>query len=233
MKTGLAAAALATFLLGCGSSSQGVSKTVAFDAPSLPDQRLRPLLEGVDSIGVLATTNIKPFRELDIQKVMGRLADATASSLEKLPQKEIVGQDEIRWHFRGLQVDSTFVEAESQHDSLRQNLGLGALVFIELVSLKTQMTPMSPGPYGNMTSNPGLDLSVNLKLTLINLESGETWSRQGERRNWQPVQLQVIGGGDQTERQLLTALAGPMRQFLSRLAPMPRRQERQFELGGD
>lgn len=233
MKAGLVLAALAALLTGCGSSSQGISKTVAFEAPSLPDQRLSPLLEGVDSIGVLATTNIEPFRELDIQKVMGRLADATASSLKKLPAKVIVGQDEIRWHYRGLSVDSTFVEAKSQHDSLQQHMGLGALVFIELVSLKTQMTPMSPGPYGNMTSNPGLDLSINLKLTLINLASGETWSHQGERRNWQPVKLQVIGGGDQTERQLLAALAGPMRQFLGRLAPMPRRQERQFELGGD
>jgi hypothetical protein len=225
--------ALAVLLAGCGSSSQGVFKAVIFEAPSLPDRQLRPLLEGVDSIGVLASTNIEPFRELDIEKVMGRLADATVSSLKKLPDKEVVSQDEIRWHFRELVIDSTLVDSTALHDTLRQNMGLGALVYIELISLKTQMTPMSPGPYGGVTSNPGLDLSVNLKLTLINTASGETWSRQGERRNWKPVKLQVIGGGDQTERQLLAALAGPMRQFLGHLAPLPSRQERQFELSGD
>ena len=55
MRAALIFAALAALLSGCGSSSQGVTRTVSFEAPSLPDQRLRPLLDGVDSIGDLLT----------------------------------------------------------------------------------------------------------------------------------------------------------------------------------
>lgn len=219
--------------LGCAGGSKGVFREVQFEAPSLPDPQLRPLIDGVERIGVLSATNIEPFRELDIEKVMGRLADATSRSLGTLPDRTIIGQDEIRWHFRDTVFDSATVFSAEQQAALKREMGIDALVFIELTSLKAQMTPMSPGAYGGLTSNPGLDMSVNLKLSLINLDSGQVWSRRGERRNWQPVQLQVIGGGDQTERQLLTALAGPMRTFLQKLAPLPSQQLREFELTGN
>jgi hypothetical protein len=211
----------------------GPFKQVAFQAPSQPDPELRPYLRDVSRIGVLSATNIEPLKELDIEKVMGRLADATARGLGGLAEKTVVTQDEIRWNCRDLRFDSTGALSPEGRAALRDQLALDALVFVELKSLKAQVTPMSPGPYGGMTGQPGLDLSVDLQVALINLRTGETWTQRGEpRRNWQPVQMQLFGD-DQTERQLLQALAGPLQQFLSRLAPPPSPQVRHFDLGGE
>ena len=225
----------ALLLGGCagGPGGQGSFREVQFQAPSSPDPELAPYLEDVEKIGVLTTTNIEPIRELDVQKVMGRLGDAAAKRLRNLPKKTIVGQDEIRWQFKDAVFDSTLLVDKEKQRTLRQEMELDAVVFIELASLKAQMTPMSPGPYGGLTPNPGLDMSVDLNLTLINLLTGEIWTRPGTQRHWQPVQLQILGGGDQTERQLLSALARPLSQFLERMAPPPTKQVRHFELGGE
>ena len=221
---------------GCagGPSGHGTFREVQFQAPSSPDPELAPYLEDVEKIGVLTTTNIEPIRELDVEKVMGRLGDAAANRLRNIPKKTIIGQDEIRWQFKDAVFDSTLLDDKEKHQILRQQMELDAVVFIELASLKAQMTPMSPGPYGGLTPNPGLDMTVDLNLTLINLLTGKTWTRPGTQRQWQPVQLQVLGGGgDQTERQLLSALAKPLSQFLERIAPPPTQQVRHFELSGE
>ena len=48
------------------------------------------------------------------------------------------------------------------------------------------------------------------------------------------MQVDLAGGGrDPTERQLLAALAGPLRQFLGHAARPPRRQQRIFDLSDD
>ena len=220
-------AALASCATGGGSFKQ-----VAFQAPSQPDPELRPYLKEVTRIGVLSTTNLEPLRELDIEKVMGRLADATARGLGSLRDKTVVPQDEIRWNCKDLDFDSTGVLTAESRVALRDQLSLDALVYVVLKSLKTQVTPMSPSPYGGMTSQPGLDLSVDLQVALVNLHTGETWIQRGEtRRNWQPVQMQLFGD-DQTEHQLLQALASPLQQFMARLAPPPSQQVRRFDLGG-
>ncbi|MBI2503910.1 MAG: hypothetical protein HYW07_11845 [Candidatus Latescibacteria bacterium] len=223
---------LLTALASCA-TGVGPFKQVVFQAPSQPDPELRPYLEGVQRIGVLSTTNIEPLKELDIEKVMGRLAEATARGLGSLPEKTVVTQDEIRWNCKDLRFDSTGVLTPESRMVLRDQLTLDALVSVELKSLKAQVTPMSPGPYGGMTGQPGLDLSVDLQVALVNLRTGETWTQRGEpRRNWQPVQMQLFGD-DQTERQLLQALAAPLQQFLVRLAPPPSQQVRHFDLGGE
>lgn len=95
------------------------------------------------------------------------------------------------------------------------------------------MTPVSPGPQGSAVHAPGVNLPVELELTLINLETGDRWTQRGKRSSWERVQRDVVGGGDRTEQQLLTALAGPMRDFLSRVSPPPRRQLRRFDVSGD
>ena len=57
---------------------------------------------------------------------------------------------------------------------------------------------------------------------------------RGERRNWKPIAVQPFGGGgNQSEQQLLATLATPLRQFLGRVAPPPRRQVRKFEISGN
>jgi len=217
-------------LASCATAG-GSFKQVAFQAPSQPDPELRPYLSEVSRLGVLSTTNIEPLKELDIEKVMGRLTEATARGLGSLPEKTIVTQDEIRWNCKDLRFDSTGALLPESRLALREQLALDALVLVELKSLKAQITPMSPGPYGGMTGQPGLDLSVNLQVALLNLRTGETWTQRGEpRRNWQPTQMQLFGD-DQAERQLLQALAGPLQQFLSRLAPPPSQQVRHFDLG--
>jgi hypothetical protein len=220
-------------VLAACATGGGPFKQVAFQAPSQPDPELRPYLKDVYRIGVLSTTNIEPLKELDIEKVMGRLAEATARGLGSLPEKTVVTQDEIRWNCKDLPFDSTGALTPESRGTLRDQLTLDALVFVELKSLKAQVTPMSPGPYGGMTGQPGLDLSVDLEVALVNLRTGETWTQRGEpRRNWQPVQMQLFGD-DQTERQLLQALAAPLQQFLSRLAPPPSPQQRHFDLGAE
>ena len=91
---------------------------------------------------------------------------------------------------------------------------------------------MSPSPYG-MSPNPGIDLTVDLKVSLINLNTSQVWQQGGTERNYRPVQLQLLGGNKQSERQLLLALARPLERFLYRIAPPPRSQTRHFELSGD
>ena len=75
--------------------------------------------------------------------------------------------------------------------------------------------------------------SVDLELSLINLTSGDVWRQHGQHANWQPVQVQLVGGSDRTEQQLLAALGIPLKQFLERVAPPPALQARRFDLSGD
>ena len=91
---------------------------------------------------------------------------------------------------------------------------------------------MSPTPYG-MSPNPGIDLTIDLKVSLINLNTNQVWQQGGTQRNYQPVQLQLFGGNKQGERQLLMALARPLQRFLFRIAPPPKPQARHFDLSGD
>ena len=229
--------------LGCA-STEGPFELVRFRAPAYPDPELKPILEHAESIGVLSDTNIEPVQGLDMEKVMGRLTDATARGLENLPDTRIVTQDEIRWHFRQARSDSasvliadslfsrTSVLEDSTQEILRERMEIDALVYVSLKGFEAQMTPMSPSPYGIMPS-PGMNVSVDLELMLINLTTGQSWSQTRQRNNWQPVQLQLFGGGDRTERQLLAALAQPLRQFLVRVAPPPTMQGRHFDLSGD
>lgn len=223
----------AALLLASCATAGGPFRQVSFQAPSQPDPELRPYLQDVARIGVLSTTNLEPLKELDLEKVMGRLAEATARGLGSLRERTVVTQDEIRWNCKDLRFDSTGVLTPESRSALREQLALDALVFVDLKSLKAQVTPMSPGPYGGMTSQPGLDLSVDLQVALLNLRTGQTWTQRGEpRRNWQPTQMQLMGD-DQAERQLLQALAGPLQQFISRLAPPPSPQVRHFDLGNE
>ena len=109
---------------------------------------------------------------------------------------------------------------------------LDAIVFVELRHLQARMMPMTPTPYG-MSPNPSMDMSVDLQVSLINLNTNQVWKQGGKERNFEPVRLQVPGGNNQSERQLLMALAQPMQRFLGRIAPPPRRHTRHFEVGGD
>jgi hypothetical protein len=210
-----------------------MGEAVQFHAPAPPDRELLPLVEDVETIGVLSATNIESVQALDIEKVMGRLTDATARGLRNLDNRTILSQDEIRWHFRGITLDSMTVFSDSLQQALRTELNLDGIVYITLRSLNAQMTPVSPSPYGTVNS-PGLNLSVELELLFVNLNTGKRWAQAGRRNSWQPVQADITGGrGDPTERQMLSALASPLRQFLSRLAPPPRRQTRHFDTSGD
>ena len=224
--------ALAAGFLGC--ASQGSFKTVEFRAPSLPDPALRPLLEDVERIGVISITNIDPFRELDIEKVMARMGDAIARGLSNRPRTTVVSQDEITWRFKDMVFDSTNVFTRETRTALREELELDALVFVELNGVQARMAPMSPSPYGGLSPNPSMNMSVDLQVSLINLHSGKAWQRQGRQRNWQPIQItQLMGAGNQTERQLMMAMGGTLRQFFLQVAPPPRLQARRFEISGN
>ena len=232
----LTAAALT--VVGCASTPGGGSfRVVQFRAPSTPDPELQPLLSDTGTIGVLSATNIEPVQGLDIEKVMGKLTDAIARALRKVPDRKVVTQDEIRWQFEGATFDSAAVFDDTVQASLRDSLDIDALVYVLVRRLEAKMTPVSPSPYGGgMTANPGVNISVDLELSLINLHTGESWSQQRQRSNWQPVELQALGGGgtsDRSERQLLSALSDPLRQFLVRLAPPPSLEGRHFDLSGD
>ena len=227
----IAAIALLAVLIGCGGRG-GSFKEVEFRAPSQPDPALSPFLKEVDHIGVICVTNIEPFRELDIEKVMARLANAVARGLGNMPETSIVTQDEITWQLKDIHFDSTSVYQDTVRAALREKLELDALVFVELRHLQARMMPMSPTPYG-MSSNPGMDLMVDLQVSLINLNTNQVWQQGGQQRNYQPVDLQLLGGNNQSERQLLLALARPLQRFLYRVAPPPRPQARHFELSGD
>jgi hypothetical protein len=217
---------------GCYRGGQS-SVTVAFEAPSPPAPELRPYLEPAQRIGVITHTNIEPLKELDIEKVMGRLADATARGLGRLPDKTIVGQDDIHWHCAAVAADTVHLLSAESRRLLQDTLALDLLVYLELEGLKAQTTPMSPSPSGGLVARPGLDLSVDLRISLIDLRNGQVWSQKGgEQRTWRPIQVQMLGD-PQTERQLLVSLANPLQRFLSRAAPPPSQQVRYLELGGD
>lgn len=230
----LCLAACAALAQGCASSrAGGMGEPVEFRAPSPPDPDLAPILEGVKTIGVLSSTNIQPVSGLDVEKVMGRLTDATARGLENLHDRRVLSQDEIRWHFRDAVLDSTAIFGDSLKAALQQELEIDALVYVTLRGLQAQMTPVSPSPYGAVPT-PGMNLSVELHLELVNLHSGERWSQEGRRSSWEPMQVDLFGGGrDRTEQQLLGALGAPLRQFLRRVAPPPSRETRRFDTSGD
>jgi len=230
-KTTFALLAVAICLLISGCAQSASFKRVEFKAPSQPDPALRPFLEGAERLGVMCVTNIEPFKELDIEKVMARLSNAIARNLSNIPETTIVSQDEITWQLKHVDFDSTAVYDEETRTALREEMELDALVLVELEHLQARMTPMTPTPYG-LSPNPGLDLSVDLKLSLINLHSGKVWQQAGQQRDWQPIRLQLFGS-NQGERQLLMALSGPLQQFIGRVAPPPRSQVRHFELSGD
>ena len=225
---------VAATALSC--ASRVAYETVAFEAPSPPDPALAPILEGVERIGVLSITNIEPVREFDVEKVMGRLADGVGRGLRRLPDATVVTQDEIRWHFNYATFDSLSLLSPAMRGRLRDELNLDAMVYVELNKLQAQVTPVSPNSYGGTSSSPGLDLSVKLQVTLFNLHTDESWRQdQGEQRIWEPISVQPFGGGNgnQSERQLMITLANPLRQFLARVAPPPRRQIRKFEVSGE
>ena len=218
-------------LAGCGGRGSSF-KEVEFRAPSQPDPALAPFLEEVDHSGVICVTNIEPFRELDIEKVMARLSNAVARGLGNMRETTVVPQDEITWQLKNIHFDSTSVYEDTVRAALIGKLELDALVFVELKHLQARMMPMSPTPYG-MSPSPGMDLTIDLKVSLINLNTSQVWQQGGQQRNYQPVQLQLLGGNNQSERQLLLALARPLQRFLYRIAPPPRPQTRHFEISGD
>ena len=218
-------------LAGCGGRGSSF-KEVEFRAPSQPDPALAPFLEEVDHIGVICVTNIEPFRELDIEKVMARLSNAVARGLGNMRETTLVPQDEITWQLKTIHFDSTSVYEDTVRAALIGKLELDALVFVELKHLQARSMPMSPTPYG-MSPSPGMDLTIDLKVSLINLNTSQVWQQGGQQRNYQPVQLQLLGGNNQSERQLLLALARPIQRFLYRIAPPPRPQTRHFEISGD
>ena len=223
-------AILALLIAGCGGRS--AFTRVEFRAPAQPDPVLRPFLADIDHIGVVCATNIEPFRELDIEKVMARLSNAVARSLSNMLKTEVMNQDEITYKIKGVRLDSTSVHQDSIQTVIREELELDALVFVELRHLQARMMPMSPTPYG-MSANPGIDLTVDLKVSLINFNTNQVWQQGGTQRNYQPVQLQLFGGNKQGERQLLMALSRPLQRFLFRIAPPPKPQARHFDLSGD
>ncbi len=222
-------AALLALNVGC--SRSGGFKRLEFTAPASSDPVLRPYLEGVERMGVMCVTNIEPFKELDIEKVMARLSNVLDRRLGHLPDVTIISQDEILWQIGAVEMDSATVVTKKTRTALIDSLTLDALVLVELEHLQARMTPMSPSPYG-LTTDPGLDLAVDLRVSLLNLHSGRVWQQSGQQHDWQPIRLQLFGS-DQGERQLLMALGGPLQQFLLRVAPPPRRQVRHFELSGN
>ncbi|MDP6701198.1 MAG: hypothetical protein QGH25_16230, partial [Candidatus Latescibacteria bacterium] len=183
-------------LAGC--SGRGSSfEEVEFRAPSQPDPALAPFLEEVDHIGVVCVTNIEPFRELDIEKVMARLSNAVARGLGNMRETTVVPQDEITWQLKNIHFDSTSVYEDTVRAALIDKLELDALVFVELKHLQARMMPMSPTPYG-MSPSPGMDLTIDLKVSLINLNTSQVWQQGGTERNYRPVQLQLLGGNNQS-----------------------------------
>ena len=219
--------------LGCGGPGvSGDFKLVHFEAPSYPDAKLREVLDSVKTIGVVSTSNVEPLQGLDTEKIMGRLTDATASSLRRLPDHRVVTNDEIRWHFRGVVFDSASVRSPETRAALRQEMDIDAVVLVTLKSFEAQMTTVTPTQYG-LTPATGMNISVDLKLSLINLDTGLSWSHTGRQRDWKPMQGQLLGGSNRMEQQLLTALGQPLRHFLSRVAPPPSVEDRLFDLSGE
>lgn len=221
-----------TGTVGCAGRTS--YEMVQFPAPSSPDPAVAPMMKDVSRVGVISITTVGPTREFDVEKVMGRLVDGVAIGMGNLPGLTVLSQDEIRWHFNYASLDSMNLMTPGSRTRLREELNLDAMVYVELNKLQAQVTPVSPTPSGNMVSTPGIDLSVRLHVTLFNLHTDKSWRHdRGETRRWQPIQQQLLGGGDQTERQLFQALSMPLRQFLARVAPPPRRQVRYFEVSGN
>lgn len=228
------AALLILVLAGCAGKVPGRDTVpVEFRAPSEPDAEIVPLLKDVATLGVITETNIEPQRAVDIERIMGRLADATARGLGNLPNRRVVSQDEIRWHFKDQVLDSVHVFSDSLQQLMRDELELDALVHVSLRGMEAHLTSVAPGLQGSAIRAPGMNLTVELELTLINLASGDVWTQRGKRSSWERVQQNSTGGGDRTEQQLLTVLAGPMRDFIDRVSPPPRRRQRQFDTSGD
>jgi hypothetical protein len=221
----------AMLLTGCAGHSSHF-KPVKFRAPSRPDPAFEAYLKDVDRIGVICVTNIEPFRELDVQKVMALLANATARGLSRLPETTIVAQDEIIWQLKDVTFDSTSVQNDTVRAALRTQMELDAIVFVELRHLQARVIPTTPTSLGP-SPKPGMDLSVDLQVSFINLNTNQTWKQGGQERSFAPMRLQLPGGSNQGERQLLQALAQPMQRFLARVAPPPHPQIRHFEIGGD
>ena len=117
--------ALGVAVLGvrCGTGASGSFRLIQFKAPSPPDPKLQPLLENAKTIGILSATNIESVKRLDIEKVMGRLTDVTASVLRRSDRK-VVTQDEIHWHFERMEFDSASVFGQEMQKSLREGFGL-------------------------------------------------------------------------------------------------------------
>ena len=224
--------ALGVAVLGvrCGTGASGSFRLIQFKAPSPPDPKLQPLLEDAKTIGILSATNIESVKELDIEKVMGRLTDATASVLRRSNRK-VVTQDEIHWHFERMEFDSASVFGQEMQKSLREEMDVDALVYVLVRDVQSQMTAASPSSFGR-TRNPGVNISVDFELSLINLHSGESWSQQRQGENWQSLQLPE-DSSDRGERQLLTTLSDPLKQFLVRVAPPPTLEGRHFDRSGD
>lgn len=226
--------AVAGLSLGYGCGSAGVAgnfKLVQFEAPSYPDAELREVLDSVKTIGVLSTAT-KPLPGLDTEKVMGRLTDAAASRLRRLPDSHVITNDEIRWHFKGVVFDSTSIHSAETQSALREEMDIDAVVLVTLKSFEAEMTQVTPTQYG-LTPATGMKISVDLKMSLINLTNGRSWSHTGRQRDWQPMQNQLVGGSNRKEQQLLTALGQPLRQFLARIAPPPSVEDRLFDLSGE
>ena len=222
--------------IGCATGPDGALRLIQFEAPSQPDAEMRLILREVDTLGVLSGTNIEPVQGLDIEKVTGRLTDAAARGLRNLQDRVIVTQDEIRWRFKDVVFDSAYVADPEARLSLHEEMGIDALIYVSLQRLQARMTPNSRVSYGSstrMSSQPGMTVSVDLEVSLINLISGDVWRQHGQHANWKPVQVQLLGGNDRTEQQLLAALQIPLKQFLERVAPPPALQARRFDLSGD
>jgi len=230
----VAAVAVAALGVGCATGAGGTSfRVIQFKAPSPPDPQLQQLLDDTETIGILSATNIEPLKGLDIEKVMGRLTDATARVLRRTDRK-VITQDEIHWHFERMEFDSASVFSAPMQETLREEMEIDALVYVLVQDVQSETTPVSPSPR-DLTANPGVNISVDFELSLINLHSGESWSQHRQGKNWQTLQLNLLleGNSDRGERQLLSALADPLKQFLVRLAPPPTLEARHFDRSGD
>ena len=218
---------------GCGGpGGSGHFKLVRFEAPSYPDARLRAVLDSVSTFGVVSTTNMEPLQGLDTEKVMGRLTDATASGLRRVPDRRVLTHDEIRWHFKGVVFDSASVRSPETRSALRREMDIDAIVLVDLKGFEAQMSSAAPTQYG-LAPTQQMNISVDLVLSVINLSTGESWSHSGRQRDWQPMQGQQMGGANRKEQQLLSALGQPLRHFLARVAPPPSLEGRHFDLSGD
>ena len=202
---------------------------IEFQAPSRPSIALQPLLNNVDHLGILCLSNIEPTREIDIEKVLALLSNATLRSLNKLKDITIVSQDEIIWKINDTIFDSTSVYQIAIQTRLREELDIDAVVVIELRELQTRLMPLPPTSYG-MNTNSGIDMSLDLQISLVNLHTNESWKQGGKQRNVEPVRLQLLSNNKQSERQLLMSLSRPMQRFIYRIAPPPETQQRYFDL---